>query len=841
MAKDIKFNIKLQIDGKEQIAVATTDTKEFAKQLGHVKKATIDLNSKVIVFNQYAEAARNAAESLRVLSGAMSGIIRTNMQLSQITGTTGREMLKLKGNAQVLADYMGSDLNEVLIAANSLAKGFGISVGHALDMVRTGFVSGGNANGEFLDILREYPRYFKEAGISAEEFIAITVNAAQQGIFSDKGVDAIKEANIRIREMTTATAAALDGIGISSVAVQQALQEGTTTTFDVMQQVAARLRELPASASVVGTAIADIFGGPGEDAGLEYIKTLGDITLNLNSVKEAAGDTADSMEKQIKRLQGISNVFKLFDLSGLYAWAQPAVKAIGELGLAFAAVSNAIPVLTGLGGTIKKLSLSFMTFILRTKAAGAAALLMGQNAKRSAVLLRVFSGALKTGAYSATALKLALKGLMSATVIGAVFVALTSIIEAFANASGKAKAGTEELQEAEQEFISASAEAKVQIEEDIKKLKGLMDANADTAAAVQELNDKYGESFGYFQTAEQWYNTLISKSEDYIKLIGYEAQARALASKKAELEIEREVLAQKMRNMEDAGTAYKTKTFVDNMGNATYMKVATREYARLSREYTDLSWSLRSVNDNQSALSRILKAHASSGGLDGLNSGIDISKMNLKQVREEMAKLNAELEINTDRGVAKNINARLKELEAREEKLKRINGLGTDSVTTGSPKEAYIPMKGSIDYLEAEMRRIYGEVTAAATEEEAEKLLKRYNEIAEELRRKKVAIGLEPDEKETESYIESLERQIREKQKTLKGRLSVDARLKTTNDINNLQAQIDEEVKGKLTISAEVEPSYIVRGSTADKRQSYDNAGRRIRNIRIQRKTTGVG
>lgn len=833
MAKDIKFNIKLQIDGKEQIAVATTDTKEFAKQLGHVKKATIDLNSKVIVFNQYAEAARNAAESLRVLSGAMSGIIRTNMQLSQITGTTGREMLKLKGNAQVLADYMGSDLNEVLIAANSLAKGFGISVGHALDMIRTGFVSGGNANGEFLDILREYPRYFKEAGISAEEFIAITVNAAQQGIFSDKGVDAIKEANIRIREMTTATAAALDGIGISSVAVQQALQEGTTTTFDVMQQVAARLRELPASASVVGTAIADIFGGPGEDAGLEYIKTLGDITLNLNSVKEAAGDTADSMEKQIKRLQGISNVFKLFDLSGLYAWAQPAVKAIGELGLAFAAVSNAIPVLTGLGGTIKKLSLSFMTFIMRTKAAGAAALLMGQNAKRSAVLLRVFSGALKTGAYSATALKLALKGLMSATVIGAVFVALTSIIEAFANASGKAKAGAEELQEAEQEFINASAEAKVQIEEDIKKLKGLMDANADTAVAVQELNDKYGESFGYFQTAEQWYNTLISKSGDYIKMIGYEAQARVLASKKAELEIKREINRRKQEEVKKDISAQGPAPLLNRLlGINTWSEAELQALQRQDAEYTAADNALQNELNILRKKIKDLNVNAQLGDSGGLNSGIDISQMNLKQVREEMAKLNAELEINTDAGVAKNINARLKELEAREEALKRLNGLDANSATTGSPKDGYVPMKGSIDYLEAEMRRIYGEVTAAATEEEAEKLLKRYNETAEELRRKKVAIGLEPDEKETESYIESLERQIREKQKTLGGRLSVDARLKTTNDINDLQAQIDEEVKGKLTIPAEVEPSYIVQGSTADKRQSYDNAGRRINTIR---------
>lgn len=41
MAKDINFNIKLQIDGKEQIAVPSTDTKEFAKQLGYVKREVL--------------------------------------------------------------------------------------------------------------------------------------------------------------------------------------------------------------------------------------------------------------------------------------------------------------------------------------------------------------------------------------------------------------------------------------------------------------------------------------------------------------------------------------------------------------------------------------------------------------------------------------------------------------------------------------------------------------------------------------------------------------------------------------------------------------------------------
>lgn len=150
-----------------------------------------------------------------------------------------------------------------LIATNALSKQFGISANEALQLVKDGFLSGADANGEFLDTLKEYPAYFKEAGISADQFVAIVAQTNKMGIFSDKGVDAIKEANLRLREMTTATAAALDGIGISSEQVQKDLQTGTKTTFDVIQDVSAKLAELPDNAATVGAAIADIFGGPG--------------------------------------------------------------------------------------------------------------------------------------------------------------------------------------------------------------------------------------------------------------------------------------------------------------------------------------------------------------------------------------------------------------------------------------------------------------------------------------------------------------------------------------------------------------------------------------------------
>ena len=41
---------------------------------------------------------------------------------------------------------------------------------------------------EFLENVKEYPTYLKEAGLNAEQFVAISTNATKQGIFSDKGL-----------------------------------------------------------------------------------------------------------------------------------------------------------------------------------------------------------------------------------------------------------------------------------------------------------------------------------------------------------------------------------------------------------------------------------------------------------------------------------------------------------------------------------------------------------------------------------------------------------------------------------------------------------------------------
>ena len=373
MARQNPISVVLKIAGDaKELAELSKQSDVFKQALEKAKVEADGLKKSLINWSQGVQAISaitdtigNVSSALSQFSERMRSLQSANIMITQLTGKTGDEMLKLRNNVQAVAEHFGADFNEVLQSANNLSKAFGISIDDAMKLVQDGFVSGANANGEFLDTLKEYPRYFKEAGLSAEDFVAITTNAAQQGIFSDKGVDVIKEGNLRIREMTTATADALNNIGISAEQVQADLQAGSITTFDVMQMVAAKLNELPASSAAVGTAIADIFGGPGEDAGLEYIKTLANIQLNMDAVKAATQGTAEQQERQIQAQENIKNgLTSLIDLSAIYTDVRPYVDLTAQIGMAA----------MGIGSLIKTVkAMNIQQAILKTRIVAVAA------------------------------------------------------------------------------------------------------------------------------------------------------------------------------------------------------------------------------------------------------------------------------------------------------------------------------------------------------------------------------------------------------------------------------------------------------------------------------------
>lgn len=253
------------------------------------------------------------AEGVKFWFDFNKGLSEATRLTQQFTGLSGQELTNYRDEVQSVADVYGKDFNEVMQSANTIAKQFGISYDEAINVIKDGFVAGADVSGQFLDTVKEYPAFFREAGLSASEFVAISTEASKSGVYSDKGVDAIKEATIRLREMTTATDEALAGIGLSGEEIQKAMTDGTMTAFDAIQLVSEKLNELPATSKEVGTAVADIFGGAGEDAGLRYLQTLKDISTDLDEVKSKAGEYAtlqeEHLESQIELQKATNQLF----------------------------------------------------------------------------------------------------------------------------------------------------------------------------------------------------------------------------------------------------------------------------------------------------------------------------------------------------------------------------------------------------------------------------------------------------------------------------------------------------------------------------------------------------
>lgn len=245
------------------------------------------------------------------------GLEKATRLTAQFTGLAGDELKQYRNEVQAVADTYEKDFSEVLTSANALSKQFGIEQSEAIKLVREGFAAGGDMSDEYLEGIKEYSAFFKQAGLTADEFLSVSINATKQGIFSDKGLDAIKEADTKLREMSTATREALEGVGISSEEVLKGLSDGSLTTFEVMQQVSEKLNDTTVNADKAAAVVADVFGSAGEDAGRQYIAMLKDMNTSFEETKKQAGYLYDTQEQIVESEVRLQNAISgLFDDTG---------------------------------------------------------------------------------------------------------------------------------------------------------------------------------------------------------------------------------------------------------------------------------------------------------------------------------------------------------------------------------------------------------------------------------------------------------------------------------------------------------------------------------------------
>lgn len=485
----------------------------------------------------------------------------------------------------------------------------------------------------------------------------------------------------------------------------------------------------------------------------ENVDAMANSAGTINAAYNEMSSTGSATTQMLKnQLGAITDV-----VAGFVGGAMPILSFTSQLGITAMSITSLVK-------TLKALNIQQGILTLRSKAGGAAMLLFGLNASRSAAFTRVFSAALKSGAYSATAFKIALKGLMITTVVGAAIVAVTSVIEYFVNKTDEATDKTNEFSEAEDAYKNAAANTKVELDKEIKALGDLITAKKDTTDAVNHLNAVYGDLFGSHKTASEWYDTLTRKSQIYVKQIGYEAQAKVLATKLAEKQIELEDNYAKRRELWKAGGAQKTtKRTITNRstGGDSYEVVTTED----TKEYADLKDSARGLIPEIQSLQRqlgIAQAHmadcskqmaAVDAKMGRNNKTVKVSAMTYQQVADAIEKTEKKLKNTTDGKEIAKLKAYNTELHNRKKLLDKSLGFDTfKGNKSGSKKNKSVADPKTYEQLSTNIEYYKKKLTTASTAEQ-EKI--RANIQAWE--KKKAAIELAQKAAERPTEIKTLQ------------------------------------------------------------------------------------
>lgn len=485
----------------------------------------------------------------------------------------------------------------------------------------------------------------------------------------------------------------------------------------------------------------------------ENVDAMANSAGTINAAYNEMSSTGSATTQMLKnQLGAITDV-----VAGFVGGAMPILSFTSQLGITAMSITSLVK-------TVKALNIQQGILTLRSKAGGAAMLLFGLNASRSAAFTRVFSAALKSGAYSATAFKIALKGLMITTVVGAAIVAVTSVIEYFVNKTDEATDKTNEFSEAEDAYKNAAASTKVELDKEIKALGDLIIAKKDTTDAVNHLNAVYGDLFGSHKTASEWYDTLTRKSQIYVKQIGYEAQAKVLATKLAEKQIELEDNYAKRRELWKAGGAQKTtKRTITNRstGGDSYEVVTTED----TKEYADLKDSARGLIPEIQSLQRqlgIAQKHmadcskqmaAVDAKMGHNNKTVKVSAMTYQQVADAIEKTEKKLKNTTDSKEIAKLKAYNTELHNRKKLLDKSLGFNTfKGNKSGGKKNKPVADPKTYEQLSTNIEYYKKKLTTASTAEQ-EKI--RANIQAWE--KKKAAIELAQKAAERPTEIKTLQ------------------------------------------------------------------------------------
>lgn len=355
-----------------------------------------------------------------------------------------------------------------------------------------------------------------------------------------------------------------------AAAANKSLTEKITEQKAVIKQVEADVRSLQkaydnaAPGNAQGAALAELNAAK---------KALEEEKVILNSLTETQEQNRESNKRLSRQLRELQNDMAKMRLNGeqnTEEYRQMAEKAallsdtLGDLRQQTSILSNDDANLQGFISGVNGLSGAFTT------ATGVMSLFASENENLMKVQARVqsvmaitmglqqlFNALNKDSAFRlvtvtkvknlltaanyrlATSLGIsnaAATALMATLTLG-LSVVITGLIVAwnkYSDAQEEAARKAQERVEIESQGRAEMIKTRFEIDTTRESLKNFTGSKEEEKKKCEEMNRKYGEAFGYYDTVAQWYDVLTQKAEQYIQMLFLQAKAQALVNKAVE-------------------------------------------------------------------------------------------------------------------------------------------------------------------------------------------------------------------------------------------------------------------------------------------------------------------
>ena len=126
---------------------------------------------------------------------------------------------------------------------------------------------------------------------------------------------------------------------------------------------------------------------------------------------------------------------------------------------------------------------------------------------------------------------------LMATLTLGLSVVITGLIVAwnkYSDAQEEAARKAQERVEIESQGRAEMIKTRFEIDTTRESLKNFTGSKEEEKKKCEEMNRKYGEAFGYYDSVAQWYDVLTQKAEQYIQMLFLQAEAQALVNKAVE-------------------------------------------------------------------------------------------------------------------------------------------------------------------------------------------------------------------------------------------------------------------------------------------------------------------